>query len=153
LKTIYYTREGRRYVPVREYDSDLLDSLPNGSHLIMCYPGGVSRRQSVDPNYAAMIAAGRIAEQAVCTAIAEVSKLRPSITPLTAGQLRAWQCLVKEFDGALVTLNGPSHFDIATAAVSAMQTEATALMKNPSVREAYEHFQLVCDLTRDTVPA
>ena len=49
MKRIYYEKVGRSYKPVSEYDSDLLDSLPKGAHLIMCYPGGSSRRYNIDP--------------------------------------------------------------------------------------------------------
>ena len=62
MKKIYYEKVGRRYVPVSEYDNDFLDSFTKGNHLVMSYPGGTSRRYNVDPNYAAMIAAGRVAE-------------------------------------------------------------------------------------------
>jgi hypothetical protein len=62
MKKIFYEKVGRRYKPVREYDNDFLDSVPKGSHLVMSYPGGKSTRYNIDPNYAAMIAAGRVAE-------------------------------------------------------------------------------------------
>jgi hypothetical protein len=69
MKKIFYEKQGRRYVPEAEYDNELLDSFPKGNHLVMCYPGGSSRRFNIDPNYAAMIAAGRVAEDAVCDAM------------------------------------------------------------------------------------
>jgi len=69
MKKVYYEKVGRRYVPVYEYDSNLLDSFPQGNHLVMCYPGGSSRRFNIDPNYAAMIAAGRVAEEAMAEAM------------------------------------------------------------------------------------
>jgi hypothetical protein len=75
MKKIYYVKEGRKYVPVAEYDSDLMDSFHKGNHLVMCYPGGVSRRFNIEPNYAAMIAAGRVAEDAVCSAMIKASEL------------------------------------------------------------------------------
>jgi hypothetical protein len=51
-----------------EYDSDFLDSFTQGTHLLMVYPGGKSQ-VNIDPNYAVMIAAGRVAEDAICRAI------------------------------------------------------------------------------------
>lgn len=54
MKKIYYEKQGRRYVPVYEYDSEFLDSFPKGNHLVMVYPGGSSRRYNIDPNYAAL---------------------------------------------------------------------------------------------------
>ena len=149
MNKIYYEKVGRRYKPVAEYDDTWMDSLPKGTHLIMCYPGGTSRRFNVDPNYAAMIAAGRLAEDAVCRAISKASELRPQTTPLTEGQRRAWRKLAKEMGDDLCTLRGLSVHDCAEAGVKAMQAEADKLMKHASVRAAYEQFQLVCELTKE----
>ena len=148
MNKIYYEKVGRRYVPVAEYDDTWMDSLPKGTHLIMCYPGGTSRRFNIDPNYAAMIAAGRVAEDAVCRAISKASELRPQTTPLTEGQRKAWRKLAKEMGDDLCTLRGLSVHDCAEAGVNAMQAEADKLMTHASVRAAYEQFQLVCELTK-----
>lgn len=150
MKKIYYEKVGRRYVPVAEYDSEYLDSFPKGSHLVMCYPGGISRKFNIDPNHAAMIAAGRVAEDAVCKAITKASEMRPRQTPITPGQKKAWQKLAKEFGDELATLNGLCVRDCAEAGVKAMQAEAEKLMKHASVRSAYEQFQLVCMLAKET---
>jgi hypothetical protein len=61
-KKIYYEKRGRRYVPVMEHDYELMDAMPKGNHLIMCFPGGKSTRYNIDPALAPMIAAGRVAE-------------------------------------------------------------------------------------------
>lgn len=149
MKKIYYEKVGRKYVPVSEYDNDLLDSFSKGTHLVMVYPGGSSRRYNIDPNYAAMIAAGRLAEDAISTAIHKASELSPKREPLTKGQLKAWQNLAKEFGEDLCTLQGASTRDIAEAGVKAMMEEANKLLTNPSVKSAYDHFLLVCELTRE----
>jgi hypothetical protein len=149
MKKIYYEKVGRRYVPVAEYDNDFLDSFPKGNHLVMSYPGGTSRRFNIDPNYAAMIAAGRLAEDAMCRAISKASELRPKSTPITPGQKKAWEKLAKEFGDELCTLHGLSVHDCAEAGVKAMMEEADKLMTNPAVRKAYEQFQMVCALTKE----
>jgi hypothetical protein len=149
MKKIYYIKEGRKYVPVAEYDNDLLDSFSKGTHLVMVYPGGTSRRYNIDPNYAGMIAAGRVAEDAISRAITKASELRPNRSPITEGQKKAWENLAKEFGDELCTLYGSSVHDCAEAGVKAMQEEADKLMTNPAVKKAYEHFQLVCELTRE----
>jgi hypothetical protein len=148
MKKIFYEKVGRRYRPVSEYDNELLDALPQGNHLISVYPGGSSRRFNIDPNYAAMIAAGRVAEDAICEAIRKQSELKPHRTPLTPGQKAAWQNLAREFGQDLCTLHGSSVWDCAEAGVRAMQVEATKLMENPAVRDAYEQFRVVCELTK-----
>jgi len=148
-KKIYYEKLGRRYVPVAEYDNDLLDSFPKGNHLVMSYPGGQSRRFNIDPNYAAMIAAGRVAEDAICKSISKSSEMRPQRTAITLGQKKAWEKLAKEFGDELCTLTYGSSRDHAEAGIKAMQEEADKLMKHEGVRKAYEHFLLMCELTKE----
>ena len=149
MKKIYYEKVGRKYVPVAEYDNDFLDSFTKGNHLVMCYPGGQSRRYNIDPNYAAMIAAGSAAEDAIVNAILVASELRPQQTPVTKGQQRAWKKLAKEFGDELCTLSHSSAHDIAQAAIKALQKEADVLYSNPAVKKAYDHFLLVAELTKD----
>jgi hypothetical protein len=148
MKKIYYEKKGRRYVPVSEYDSEYLDSFSRGTHIVMCYPGGQSRRYNIDPNYAAMIAAGRLAEDGICEAIRKASEMRPQRTPLTPGQKKAWEKLAKEFGDDLCPLTYGSAQDHAEAGVNAMIAEADKLMAHPAVRDAYEQFQTVCNLVK-----
>jgi hypothetical protein len=149
VKKIYYEKVGRRYVPVAEYDNDLLDSFTKGTHLVMSYPGGASRRYNIDPAYAPMIAAGRVAEDAICKAISKASELRPKSTPITPGQKKAWEKLAKEFGDDLCTLHGLSVHDCAEAGVKAMMLEADKLLANPAVRLAYEKFLFVAELSKE----
>jgi ribosomal protein S11 len=149
-KKIFYEKVGRRYKPVYEYDQDLMDSFPKGTHIVMCYPGGVSRRYNIDPNYAAMIAAGRVAEEAVSKRLMEAGeiRMRKGAVPLTDSQRAAWDNLVREFGDNAKQLEWPSCREVAEAGVQAMQEEADKLMQHESVRRAYEHFQLMCELAK-----
>ena len=151
MKTVFYRKVGRRYQPVSEYDSDLIDAFTKGTHLVMSYPGGQSRRYNIDPNYAALIAAGRVAEDAISTAIMEASKLRyqEKQRPLTERQIKAWKNLSKEMGVENYALEWPSYREAAEKAVEAMITEADKLMAHESVRKAYEHFQLMCKLVKE----
>ena len=153
MKKIFYEKVGRRYIPVSEYDSDLIDSFTKGNHLVMSYPGGKSTRYNVDPNYAAMIAAGRVAEDKISNAIRKASDLRTRSKPITPGQRKAWDNLVKEFGEEARQLEWPSAREVAEVGVKAMQEEADKLMQNPSVRDAYEAFLVTCALTRDPTNA
>jgi hypothetical protein len=71
---------------------------------------------------------------------------------LTPKQRAAWNNLIKEFGDSAKQLEWASVREIAEAGVDAMQAEADKLMQNESVRKAYEHFQLICELskTRET---
>jgi hypothetical protein len=149
MEKIYYEKIGRKYVPVSVYDSDYLDSFPKGSHLVICYPGGQSRRYNIDPNYAALIAAGRVAEDAIIQAMSNASELKPQQTPVTPAQQKAWKALARAFGTELCTLNGASAYDITQAGLKALEKEADKLLTNPAVRKAYDHFLLVAELTKD----
>lgn len=144
-----YKKVGRRYVPVAEYSNEVVDSFPKGTHLVMCYPGGQSRRFNIDPAYAPMIAAGRVAKDVISQAVHKASEMKPQRALLTEGQRRAWKKLAKEFGDDLATLNLGSARDIAEAGVQAMMEEADKLLKHESVRLAYENFLLVCELSKD----
>jgi len=158
MKKVYFEQQvskgGRiTYCPVAEYDNDFLDSFTKGTHLVMSYPGGKSTRYNVDPNYAAMIAAGRVAEDAISKRISEATEVRRSYknrqTPLTPGQRKAWDKLIEELGEDARQLEWPSVRECAEAGVRAMEEEADKLMKNASVRAAYEQFQLVCMLAKE----
>lgn len=149
MKKIFYEKQGRKYIPVSEYDSELIDALPKGDHLVSVYPGGSSRRYRIDPALAPMIAAGRVAEEAICTAIGEASKLKPTTTPITPEQQAAWINLSKAFGQEIMTLQALSIRDCAEAGVKAMQQEADKLLSNPTVRRAYERFLLVAELAKE----
>jgi hypothetical protein len=152
-KEVFYKKVGRKYVPVSEYDSDLTYALPKGTHWVMCYPGGTSTRYHVEPNYVAMIAAGRVAEDAISKAIMNATEIRRNTrskeTPLTPGQKAAWDKLVEEFGPDAKQLEWPSARECAEAAVQAMTVEAEKLLANPSVRKAYEKFLFIAELTKE----
>ena len=149
-KKVYYEKRGRRYYPVAEYDSTYMDSFPKGNHLVMCYPGGTSRRFNVEPNYAAMIAAGRVAEDAISKAVVKASEMRPHNKPITEKQKKAWEALAKAFGDDRYYIEIPSAREIAEEGVKAMMQESDKLMEHESVRKSYEHFMLMCKLTAES---
>ena len=150
-KKIYYEKRGRRYVPVMEYDEYLMDGLPYGNHMIMCYPGGQSTRYNVDPALAPMIAAARVAEDRMCEALRKASEMRPRRQPLTEKQQQAWQNLNQALGDDVYTLEIASAREIVDTGLKAMEAEAEQLMTNPAVRLAYEQFLLVCELTKKNI--
>ncbi len=151
-KTIFYKKVGRRYVPVAEYDNEYLDSFPKGNHLVMCYPGGSSRRFNIDPAYAPMIAAGRVAEDAISKHIMETSKLRVperDRKQLTEEQRNAWEAFSKAMGKEVYALEYCSYREAAEEGVKAMMDEAEKLLSNPTVRKSFEKFLMICELTKE----
>jgi hypothetical protein len=149
MKKLYYIKEGRKYVPVSEYDQDLMSSFPKGTHIVMCYPGGQSTRYGIDPSFAPMIAAGRYAEDAICTAIHKESEAKPKERPITKRQRAAWEEMKTAFGDEFFSLTFASTRDLAEAGVNAMQEEADKLLKHEAVKQAYDHFMFVAKLAYD----
>jgi hypothetical protein len=148
-KKIFYEKVGRRYKPVAEYNNELFDAYPEGTHLVQCYPGGLSRRFNVDPAYAPMLAAGRVAEDAISRAVVKASEMRPRRQPITEKQRKAWDNLAKAFGDEVYYIEIPSAREIAEEGAKALALEAEKLLTHESVREAYNHFILVCELTKE----
>lgn len=149
MKEVFYKRVGRRYVPVSEYDSELINAFTKGSHLVMTYPGGTSTRYNIDPACAPMIAAGRVAEEAMTTALFKASEMTPKRKAVTQEQQQAWRNLQQAFGDDMFALQTESCRGIAEAGVRALQAEAETLLTNPAVRLAYDHFLMVAELTRE----
>lgn len=57
--------------------------------------------------------------------------------------------LIEVWGGEARSLRRPAIRDLAEAAVNAMQTEADKLMAHPSVKNAFDQFQLVCKLVQE----
>lgn len=151
MKEVFYKKVGRKYVPVSEYDSTLLDALPKGAHLVLSYPGGRSTRFNIDPKFAPMIAAGRHAEDAISKSLMDASEIRPARwDKFTEKDQRLWSaiksCIPKEH--RYMYTHG-SAYEAVQAGVKAMSMEADKLLENPSVRKAYDRFMLIVELTKD----
>jgi hypothetical protein len=151
MRQLFYKKVGRRYVPVSEYDSELLDAFPKGNHLVMSYPGGASRRFNIDPALAPMIAAGRYAEDAISNKIREATDLRPMNREIDEETQKRWQEVIKVLpdDMRFMFSHGCAR-DAAEAGVNAMMAEADKLLAHPAARKAYDNFILVCKLVQDT---
>jgi hypothetical protein len=98
-----------------------------------------------------MIAAARVAEDAISKSLMDASALRipERDKPLTPAQLKAWKALAKAFGKEQYALEWCSYREAAEAGVKAMQAEADKLLANPTVRKAYEKFLFVAELTKD----
>jgi roadblock/LC7 domain-containing protein len=128
-----------------------MDAFPKGAHLVMCYPGGKSTFYNINPNYAAMIAASRVAADKMCKVIGDASDMKrekDNNTALTNEQDAAWQHFVAVMGerGRFVHYN--SIRDIAEVGIKALEEEAEKLMTHPAVRNAYEQFLTVCELCK-----
>ena len=149
MKKLFYIKQGRKYVPVHEYDNDLMDSFPKGAHIVMCYPGGKSTRYNIEPAFAPMIAAGRYAEDAICSAMHKASEAKPKEYPITERQRAAWEEMKAAFGDEFFSLHFDSIRDLTEAGINAMQEQAENMLTHPSVKEAYDHFMFVAKLVNE----
>jgi len=150
MKKIFYEKIGRRYYPVSEYDSDLTSAFPKGTHLVVSKPGGTSTHYRIDPALAPMIAAGRYAEDSISEVIRKAGEIRPVTRALTLEQRAAYDVFINMLPEAeRYYMTYGSARDAAEAGIKAMEEEAKQLLTHPAVQKAYDHFMLVCKLTKD----
>lgn len=150
MKKIFYEKVGRKYIPVSEYNNELMDSFSKGNHLVMSYPGGQTRRFNIEPALAPMIAAGRYAEDAMSKAVQKASEMRPHNKPITVKQKKAWEALAKSFGDDRYYIEIPSAREVTEAGLKAMEAEAVKLMEHPMVKDAYDEFMATCKLVLDS---
>lgn len=149
MRTTFYIKEGRRYKPVSEYDSNLCDSYSYGTHLVMIKPGMQSRKYNVDPALAPLIAAAFYARDAMITAVYEATQMQPGSTPVTEEQSAAWKQIKEAFGDQRYYLTWPSAADVVEVGLKAMEEEASKMLENPAVKKAYEKFLMMVELTRE----
>ena len=147
-ETIFYIKQGRKYIPHSTYNSEFCDAFPKGTHLVQSYPGGSLRRFNIDPKYAPMIAAGRVAEEKISEVLMKANELRPMTAPITPAAHRAWMKLKKELGNDAMLTRGSAR-EAAESAVNAMVIEASALMEHPMVQAAYQEFEVICKLVNE----
>jgi hypothetical protein len=75
--------------------------------------------------------------------------MRPHRTPITEKQKKAWDNLTKAFGDERYYIEIPSAREIAEAGIKALQEEAKMLQYNEVVKKAYDHFILICELTKE----
>ena len=76
-----YQKHGRRYVELGKYVD--LDCYEYGAHLLVVNKGCTSYLRNVEPDKAGVLAAMKIAKDAMVQAFMEASDLRPANQPVT----------------------------------------------------------------------
>lgn len=110
-----YEKRGRRYYPVRE--EVIMDSYPEGAHLVIVKPGLRTVTRGITPDYASLIAAANDARDAMCKAILEAMKSEPD-HPLTAVQRKKLDAFIAA--GGTPVFRRRCAADIADAGIKAL---------------------------------
>lgn len=118
-----YKKLGRRYAEIGVYD-DESRFYPHGVHLVVSGPGSTLTRYNVDPQYAGVLAAAKLAEDAMVNAIIDAQVPVPT-EELTGVRLKAWEAYKAVIaDHTPVTAMCNSAVTIAQAGIKAL-IEAT----------------------------
>lgn len=147
--TVFYKKQGRRYIPVSEYDRDLGYAIPYGTHITVCQAGHTIRRYNIDPSFGPLIAAGIIAEDSMINAFLKSSEMRPSVTTMTSEQKEAWENLKNLLGDTSFYVYYPSAADIIREGVQAMINETEKTLEHPAVKKAWERFLIICELVKN----
>lgn len=118
--TTYYEKQGRRYIPVCEYDTT--GALPLGTHLVSVQPGLQRWQYHVQPDRAAVEVAMLEAQEAMETALHQAMLLRPE-RQNTERERRAWEAYCKAYGSAPLYLRceGIAPRTIAEVGIAALR--------------------------------
>lgn len=145
-ETYYKKDENGDFVPVSYYDSNVMESLPYGSHLVRVAPGRGATRYHIDPDNAAVIAALEYARDAIVDELVSFSRAKPSQKPVTAMQKEAWDNMKEAFGNDMVALQYSSPHEVADGVIGELQFIIDEMMTNECVKKAYDEFVLVSKL-------
>ena len=150
-----YKKVGRRYVEIGEYDPECMDYIPNGTTMIVKRPGMQSTRYNVDPDLVPLLAAAVYCEDQISEAIRKATDVRPASRSVTLEQRAAFDRFLETMDPDDPSRNMMtfgSARDAADAGTQALVKEAQKLLTNESIKQAYEHFLLLCKLSATYPP-
>jgi hypothetical protein len=150
VRKVYYIKQGDEYVPVEEYDPDIMDALPYGTHLTVVRHGGQSRRYNVDPAVAPFAAATLALENKLADIIQKATLATPANRPITEEQREAWERFREVMGDELGMLNHPSIMDVARTILETIQAEAEKQLTNPAVCQAYDDYVLLATLSKES---
>lgn len=151
-KEVFYKKVGRKYVPVSEYDYQLSNSFPKGTHLVLNVdPGATSYYYNIDPALAPMTAAAKYGIDELSASIMEETHIRNATKTVTEEQAQAWNDFIKVMGNASYMLEYPSARECAENVMKKLEIETEKMLRVPAVRKAYEQFLLVYKLTKDEI--
>ena len=110
MKKVFYEKVGNRYIPVREYDDQLLSALNKGNYFISIKPGSTSYRSTSFKSVEEFEILGTLLnyEDALMKNINSIIQLKSNREPITLEQQQAWLALEKTFSNDKVSIYAPS---------------------------------------------
>lgn len=108
-----------RYEPAAE--SEMMDSLPKGAHLLIVAPGQRSCRFNIEPGYAEVLAAMEMHRSEILRAVMPAFEPKPArrMSPKDMAAFEAYKKATGAETLALLTPSANSLFDAMAAAIKA----------------------------------
>jgi hypothetical protein len=148
MRKIFYEKlPNGRYKAVREYDGELMDSLPLGYHLIHVKNGGCSRRVNVNPDFIALSAAANSIEEILAKIIRAQSETLARVDDYTEKQ----KMVLKEVQSRLLEvgihrLYYPSTQEVAEKVLKEITKLAETTSHLPAVKDIEDKYKMVLAL-------
>ena len=146
-ETVYYKKEGRKFVPVSYYDSKMCDAVTEGATLIVKQKNLTMRRRNVDIDYAPILAATMATKESLSNTLIKASEARPHRKQLTEEELADWQSLIDKHGDNFQYIEYPSAYESVEAALEFLAKQVVTAHKNEAVLEAWNHYKLLVALT------
>lgn len=127
--TTYYTKKGRRYVPVLEKDIWNGDVWPEGAHLVICKPGIKTTKYNIEPNDSAYIAACTLRTEKIAKMFIEASQAKCKPAPYTQEQKDAWEALQTAYNGGPYYVQYDSAVEMAEKFLDLVRSEQQFIAK------------------------
>jgi hypothetical protein len=143
--TVYYKKVGRRYVPVAEYDGDLLSSLPYGAHLVLVQQGMRSTIHNIEPAHAPVIAVMKILRDRLVQEAVKASEIRTD-KKLTPEQQAAFDEFKRRIGEERFYFTYGSIAEMINHGTRFLEEEARKLLENHTVRECWEQYRIAAEL-------
>lgn len=147
METIYYKKVGKRYIPVKSYDHELSKAFPQGAHLVVVNNNWTHTTKNIDPDFAALCAASLSMNDILVKILSDASKMRIN-KELTPAQVKAWRNLEKAL-GETAYLEYPALVEVSSKFLDELEEKTKELMKNPSIKLAYDKFEMLCKLSKN----
>jgi hypothetical protein len=144
----FYKKIGGKYIPCKYYDDVVMNAFPMGATLVVVDKNTSSRRYGIRPEFAATLAASIVIEDAITKVIHDASAARPKTTPVTQEQRDAWDKCEEAWGDDRFYVEYPASVDSAHAASNALSKEVEKMMLNETVRDAYQQFLMVYQLSK-----
>lgn len=146
--TVLYKKEGRKYIPIGEYDPEMHDHMPYGVHLTVVSKGGwTSRKYNVNAEMALLIGAMHFARDRMAKVVYNAGQARPSKPPVTPAQRDAWDHFQTLMGDELKMVHYPSSVEVVDAGIEALLVETKHMLDNPVVKKAFDQFLMLYELT------